>query len=161
MPAHGEPKIYDLLASQAVSATTIKQLFDSTKNTYIEERNVEFWAGVITVARALEESRTYAQGNLPIPEQGYIESNTIANGANTSVLPTGTEVWQVIGIENAGCSFVLVDENGTTVDITVDPGAPRLTNIGPLYLSAAMGFKIFNSSGDEKTPKFAYFKVSL
>lgn len=161
MPGHyKDPKIYDLIASQAMSDTTITQLNNATKNTFIEERNVEFWSGVITVARALEESRTFAQGSLPIPETGIVVTTTIANGENASVMPTGTEIWQIMGIEIDNCSFTLVDADGNTCDITPQ-SSNRLEGLGPLYLSATMGFKIFNGSGSEQTPKIAYFKVSL
>jgi len=154
-----EPSIYDLLTNTKLSSVTQANLDAAAKNTFIDRNNVNYWSGIITVARALQESRTFSHG-LPIPESGVVHTETIADGANASVMPTGTEIWQVMGIEIDNCSFTLVDADGNTCDVTPQ-SSNRLEGLGPLYLSATMGFKIFNGSGSEQTPKIAYFKVSL
>ena len=107
----------------------------------------------------MNESRTFPHA-LPIPESGVVHTETIANGENATVMPTGTEIWRINGIETDNCSYVLVDVDGNTCDITPD-SSTRMGSLGPLFLSASLGFKIFNGSGSEQTPKIAYFKVSL
>ena len=157
MPGHyGKPTIYDLLAKLSVSETTITQLNAATKNTAIDPTNVDFWAGIITVSRAIDESRTYGHG-LPIPETGTIHMETIANGENATITPTGpSEVWYVQNLDLDGCQAAFKNDDGASV-ITVASANSML----PFYLSAQMGLMLVNGSGSEQTPSITYFKVSL
>lgn len=156
MPGHyQDPTIYDLIASQQMSETSITQLNNATKNTFIENKNIEFWSGVITVARALEESRTYAHG-LPIPEASACETVTVADTAAGSIKPTGTEIWQVVAIDTDNCSAFLYD--GTTV---IALGSERQKNPAPFYITSTCYLLFNNASGGEQTPGIAYHKVSL
>lgn len=155
MPGHyQDPTIYDLIASQAMSATTITQLNNATKNTFIEKTNIEFWSGVITVARALEESRTYGHG-LPIPEGSGVTNVTIADGATGEIKPQGSEIWLVESIDNDNCVSFLIDGGAGAVPITAD------LNTAPLYLTPTLYIAFSNASGGEQTPGIAYHKVSL
>ena len=153
----GGPSIYDLLAQQEISDLTVANLNKATENTAIASRNVEFWSGIITVARALEESRTYAHG-LPIPELGAVVANEIADTGNESFFATGTELWQIQNIAiPTGCTAFLRDSSsGKTTELTA-------TSIrqGPIYLSATIGLLFINNSGGAATPFFGYYKVSL
>jgi len=151
------PDIYELLAAQQASDTTTTQLNSALKSTYIDKSNVDFWAGVITVARALEDSRTYAHG-IVIPETGAVQIETIANGANSTITPTGTEVWRIISIAPDSCSIALKDADGNMSPMFEVDDASTL---GGIFLSASMSIIFFNGSGSEQTPSIAYFKVSL
>ena len=150
------PDIYELLAAKQASATTTTQLNSALKSTFIVKGTGEFWSGVITVSRALQESRTYAGGSLPIPETGAVVSVTVADSATESIKPTSsTEVWLVNGINLDGCTAALYD--GTT--------ACPLANVAdirtPLYLSEKLFIAFNNGTGSEQTPAIAYHKVSL
>jgi len=149
------PDIYELLAQQQTSATTQEQLNKAAQSTFIDKSNIEFWSGIITVARAIGESRTFAHG-LPIYNTSTIFAPTIADGANQELIPTGTEVWQVMNIDPSSCEIYL---RGTT-------GASRLSSSslatgGPLYLTADQYILIINGSGGSQSPTVAYVKVSL
>ena len=150
------PSIYDLLAQQDISELTQAQLNQATKSTAITDKNIEFWSGIITVARALAESRTYAHG-LVIPESGAVLGNEIADSASEAFVPTGTEIWAIQNIDLQGCAGSLIMTDGGK--------ATQLTSssfqAGTIYLSSALGLLFVNSSGSPKTPTFAYYKVSL
>ena len=149
------PDIYELLAAQQASGTTTTQLNSALKSTYIDKSNVEFWSGVITVAKALENSRTNSHG-LPIPESGDVMSLTIADGNSANVKPTvSSEVWLVQGIHTADCSVALFDgSEATQIDITKFIGTP-------LYLTESLYLAFSNGTGDTALPTVAYHKVSL
>ena len=53
-----DPTIFELLASQQASATTVTQLDSATKNTFIDATNIEFWSGMVEVAEMMNKSRT-------------------------------------------------------------------------------------------------------
>ena len=150
------PSIYDLLAQQNISALTQAQLNQATQSTAITDKNVEFWSGIITVARALAESRTYAHG-LVIPETGDVLGNEIADGGDETFIPTGTEIWAIQNIDLQGCTAALRQVSGGKMS--------QLTSStfqsGTIYLSASLGLYFNNASGSPKTPTFAYYKVSL
>ena len=156
-----DPTIYELLATQQSSATTTEQLHSATKNTFIDKTNIEFWSGMITVARAISESRTYGHG-LPIPETGKIASLAIADGANsgTTFQPSGTELWRVQVVDFQGCTVALVDASGQMAQVlSINDADSPLS--APLILSNTLYIKFFNGSGSEKTPVIAYMKVGL
>ena len=150
------PSIYDLLAQQNISALTQAQLNQATQSTAITDKNVEFWSGIITVARALAESRTYAHG-LVIPETGDVLGNEIADGGDETFIPTGTEIWAIQNVDLQGCTAALRQVSGGKMS--------QLTSStfqsGTIYLSASLGLYFNNASGSPKTPTFAYYKVSL
>jgi hypothetical protein len=152
-----EPSIYDKLAARQMSETTISEFNKITKDTFIDKKNVEFWSGVITVARAMEESRTYSHG-LPIPESGTMGTVTVADGASESIKPTGTEVWQVQTISSDSCTAFLTDGSGI---MPVTLGGDNATVTGPLYLTAKIWIGFQNGSGSSQTPGIAYHKVGL
>jgi len=150
------PDIYELLAAQQASDTTTTQLNSALKSTYIDKSNVEFWSGVITVAKALENSRTNSHG-LPIPETGSTATVTIADGGNKPIKPTGTEVWLVQNIDFDSCTAAFTDGDGNYS--IMDNGDPRKSS--QFYLSSNLFITFFNGSGGEQTPSIAYYKVSL
>ena len=158
MPGHyGKPTIYDLLAKLSVSETTITQLNAATKNTAIDPTNVDFWAGIITVSRALDESRTYGHG-LPIPETGTVHIETIDDSGSATITPTGpSEVWYVQNLNLDSCEAALRDADGNISPIIV----ASTNSLLPFYLSSTMSILFSNTSGSEQTPSISYFKVSL
>jgi len=151
-----DPSIYDLLAKQSISDLTVANLNSATKHSAIDPVNIEFWSGVITVARAMEESRTMAHG-LPIPESGTVHIETIADSAAATIAPEGTEGWQVLHIHLSGCSAGLVDGSGNVSPYDASLQRP----CGSLFLSRHMSLAFSNASGSTQTPSIAYFKVAL
>ena len=151
-----KPTIYDLLAKKAISEVTQTQLNSAVKVSDVDRATVEFWAGPITVQRALE-LRTYPHG-LPIPELSAISSNTIANGATSQIKPTGTEIWSIQSIiSTADISVSLFD--GTT-NATIHTGTnPQVYS--NLYIDSTLYIVMANGSGDEATCNISYHKVGL
>lgn len=156
------PDIYELLAAQQASATNQEQLNAAVKSTFIDKSNIEFWAGVITVARALNESRTFANGNLPVHTTGKVETKTLGASTSATYTPEGTEIWAVFAMTEDQCSFAVVDGNGDAQFITNDVGASGTTVLRqPIYLSSSLSLLVSNDTGTSKDPSFAYYKVSL
>ncbi len=151
------PSIYDLLAQQEISELTVENLNKATQSTAIASKNIDFWSGIITVARALEESRTYAHG-LPIPESSTLVTATVGDGASGTLKPTGTEVWQVQTVSLDNCIAFLTDGSGMMPLLL---GGDNATISGPLYLTNKVYIGFQNASGSEQTPGIAYHKVSL
>jgi hypothetical protein len=157
---HGQdPSVYDKLAAKTISQVTQAELNTISASTYVDRNNVDFWAGVITVARSLQESRTYAHG-LVIPESGAVLGNELADGANETFTPTGTEIWRVEAIDLNGCAAALKDADGNMCLLT-GPSVENPKNSFPIFLSASMSLFFNNGSGSPATPKFAYHKVGL
>ena len=156
MSSHIE--IWNLLNKVKVSSVTQAQLNEMTSRVAVDKDAVEFWSGMITVARAIGESRTFAHG-LPIYDTGAVLGNELADGANETFTPTGTEIWRVQAIDVNGCSAALRDSNGNMCLIQ-DTSLPNKNGF-PLYLSSSMSLFFLNGSGSPATPKFAYHKVSL
>jgi len=157
------PSIYELLATQQAAATTITQLNAATKSSFIDKSNLEFWSGMITVARALGESRTNAHG-IVIPETGKVHIETIANGADVTIKPSGTEVWRVENVDADNCTIEFQDADGnlSPILLTAPAGAPYTQTWSvPFNISPTLFLKFSNGSGGEQTPSIAYFKVSL
>ena len=157
-----ESSIFDYLSKFTLADVTTELLDSASKVTNIDQSNLEFWQGVITVRRILEDSRTYPHG-LPIPESGVVHIETIANGADATLKPPGTEIWRVQNIDLDNCSIAFEDSDGNESTITTVFGGQYQgpTFSVPLYLSASMGLKFYNASGGEQTPSIAYHKVSL
>ena len=150
-----KPSIYDLLANEQIADVSITNLNSAAKSTFVDATIVNFWSGIITLARAVEESRTYGHG-LPIPEASACETVTIADTANGTIKPTGTEIWQVVSIDTDNCSAFLFD--GTTA---IALGSERQKNPSPFYITPTCYLLFDNSSGGEQTPGIAYHKVGL
>tara|TARA_Y100001963_G_C6782013_1_gene450485 strand:- start:922 stop:1386 length:465 start_codon:yes stop_codon:yes gene_type:complete len=148
--------IYDLLSKLKVSDVTTTQLNSAAKNSALTPENVDFWAGIITVARAIEESRTY--NGLPIPESGAMQTVTVADGAAESIKPTGSEVWLIQSVSDDNCTPYLTDGSGI---MPLDYGGATPSISGPVYITAELWIGFSNSSGSEQTPGLAYHKVSL
>ena len=149
------PDIYELLAQQQLSSTTSTQLNTATKSTYCDKTNLEFWSGMITVARAISESRCYGQGGLPIPEASGIEGLTLADSANGTIKPTGTELWSVQMVDLDNCTAALTDGGSIT------PLTQERIDAGGIILSPTLYIQIVNASGSTQTPSVAYHKVGL
>ena len=147
-------EIYNLLNKVKVGAVKTTQLNEMTSRTAIDKDAIEFWSGVITVARAIGESRTFAHG-LPIYESGTVISAEIADGASAIYTPPGSEVWQVMNIDLQDCSAMLSDGTNSS-QLTAST-----FKAGTLFLSSTMTIAFTNSSGSAKTPTVAYLKVSL
>ena len=149
-----EIDIYNLLNQVQISAVKTTQLNDMTSRVAVDKEAVSFWSSMITVARAIGESRTFAHG-LPIYETGTVIATELADGASALYTPTGSEVWQVMNIDLQDCSAMLSDGSN----------ASQLTastfKAGTLFLSSTMSIGFTNSSGSAKTPTVAYLKVSL
>ena len=149
-----EIDIYNLLNKVEISAVKTTQLNDMTSRIAVDKDAVSFWSSMITVARAIGESRTFAHG-LPIYETGTVIATELADGASALYTPSGSEVWQVMNIDLQDCSAMLSDGSN----------ASQLTastfKAGTLFLSSTMSIGFTNSSGSAKTPTVAYLKVSL
>ena len=156
-PPGTNPTIYDLLATQQLADTTLEQIDKSAKNTFVQGKNVSFWADVITVSRAIKESRQYGSG-LPIPELSGMQSVTVADSASGTIKPTGTEIWQLQSINLDNCSAALTDGSGFSGIVL---GGPDATINGPLYLTPSLYIVFNNASGSEQTPSISYHKVGL
>lgn len=169
-----DPSIYDYLAKQNLSELTVENLDSASKNTSIDPSNVEFWAGVITISRALQESRCYAWGH-PIPESGVVgQASDIAGGVAIPLQPSGTELWRVTGMDvtgsAAGVTFELYMSDGTN-DCLIDSGTVGTTKtelipngaISTLITSATMFLKIkcTETGADTLAISYAYDKVGL
>jgi len=92
--------IYEQLTGVKVDDATVEQL-DFTKNTFVDEKSIEYWRGVISIAKILEASRTYPHG-LPIPNSGEIVQVTCPAGDNIQIQPPGSEIWRLTGMDISG-----------------------------------------------------------
>jgi len=161
MPRHyrqprDDVSIYDLLATSKVSEVTLKQLLNSSENSFVQGQNIEFWKGPITLARVLESTRTYAHGH-PIPEQSAIGTVVVEDSATGTIAPTGSQIWQVQAIDASNCIIGLTD--GSAIVPTVDPVTGASTALTPIYLTATLYLAFTNASGGQQTPKVAYHTV--
>ena len=153
-----EIDIYNLLNKVEISAVKTTQLNDMTSRVAVDKDAVSFLSSMITVARAIGESRTFAHG-LPIYETGTVVGSEIADGANATYTPTGSEVWLVMMVDPVGCAVALRDGSGNMCQIAAAGSA--VANISPLYLTSTMRIFFSNATGGAVTPNFAYLKVSL
>ena len=149
-------EIRTLLNKVKLSAVTQSQLNEMTSRVAVDPDAIEFWSGMITVARAIGESRTFAHG-LPIYDTGAVVGNELADGANETFTPTGTEIWRVQNIDLQGCTAALREVSGGKMSQLTD----TTFQSGTIYLSASVALFFSNASGSPKTPTFAYYKVSL
>ena len=150
------PDIYELLAAQQQVVTSISQLNDATKSTYIDRSNVEFWQGVITVARAMKESRLYGDG-IPIPETSDAINQTSADGADYTLKPSSPEVWQIVSI-SSGSSVVSLKGTSGAAPVPVD-GNGNLYS--PIIVTPTLYLHFDNASGAPVNIAVAYHKLGL
>lgn len=150
------PDIYELLAAQQQSVTSITQLNDATKSTYIDRSNVEFWQGVITVARAMKESRLYGDG-IPIPEASDVETQAVADGAQHTIKPTSPEVWQLVSV-SGGATIVTLTDGSNYSPLPVDSNGNLYS---PVVLTPTLYLHFQNASGGSVTVNAAYHKLGL
>jgi len=165
-----ERSIYEQLTGVKVDDTTLEQL-DFTRNSFIDTKSIEYWKGIITVSKILEASRTYPHG-LIIPESGTIESKELAAGGGTAEFrPTGTEIWQVIGLSIYGAAGTptiivnLADGTGTCAmhsgDASTSPSS-FFPFEAPFTISNTLYLDLINTDGaNAATAALAYSKVSL
>jgi len=170
--------IYDLLASQDVSATTLAQLDAAIKNTSIDRTNTKFWNGPITVYRTIESSRTYPHG-IVIPEAGTIVTVSMAPGESATLQPPDSEVWHIKGIVGTGVggtanatlswtdgsSAVYIDLSSFTTGGTSQflyATTPPITGSQPLTITNSLYLEFEETSGSAGISfAIAYHKVSL
>jgi hypothetical protein len=146
--------IYEQFVGSKLSEVTAANVDKITKRTYVDSDNLEFWKGVITVSKIIQDSRTYAHG-LPIPEASGIETVTVADAGTGTIKPPGTEIWLIESIDPDNCTGFLTDGGASAVPITADLVTSQLYLTGTLYIAFS------NSSGSEQTPGVAYHKVGL
>ena len=151
-----DPTIYDMLAAQQQKLTSITQLNDATKNTFVDSSNIEFWSGVITVARALKESRTLG-ASTPIPEASGIDTASVGDGAIHQVKPTSPEVWQIVSVFSGATTLTLTDGASSTL-VPVDSNGNLYS---PLIIPPTLYLTFDNASGSAVTVAAAYHKLSL
>ena len=156
-----QPSIYDLLAKKSLANIQTEDIHTATSRTFADVASIPFWQGVMMLSKAVETSRTFAYG-LPIHTTGTVVSAALADGANVSHTPTGTEIWLLQAVSESSCSFALKDSNGNIQQLLVE-GATTGTTVlnSPIYLSSSISLLISNASGSSQTPTFAYYKVSL
>lgn len=157
-----ETDIYNLLTGVKIDAATVEQLDEATGRTYVDRESIEFWQGILTLSHVMKAARTYPHG-IVIPESGDVHIETIANGADATIKPTGTEVWRVENIHVSQCTLSFEDSDGheSAINLTSPAGGQIPTFSVPFFLSASMFLTITNGSGSEQTPSIAYHKVSL
>ena len=166
-----EATLYDYLVTNTISDTTVEQLDSSSKSTFVNDSNVNFWRGPITVSKVIEASRTYPHG-IGIPESGTITSSVMGAGENAAFQPPGTEVWQVIGLSVVGAAGTptilvnLTDGAGGYVamhsgDTSTSPSS-FFPFEAPFTISNSLYLDLINTDGaNAATASIAYSKVSL
>ena len=151
-----DPTVYDMLAAQQAKITSISNLNDATKNTFIDSSNIEFWSGVITVARALKESRTYGHG-IPIPETSDAINASIDDGADYTLKPSSPEVWQVVSLAAGNTVVTLKGASGSST-VPVDANGNLYS---PIILTPTLCLHFDNASGAPVNIAVAYHKLGL
>lgn len=149
-----ESSIFDYLSKYKLSEVTTELLDSSSKVTSIDKANLEFWQGVITVMRILQDSRTYPHG-LPIPESGAVWSEDVAPAASAPARPgVPTEIWRVEHINALGTTATLTD------GIKSSPIGDAASN-HPFFVTNTLWLSFENATGAPISPTVAYSKVSL
>jgi hypothetical protein len=169
-----EASIYDQLAKESFSDLTITQLNAGTSVTAVDQATINYWKGPLTLSRVLEASRTYAGGTLPIPETGDIVQVAIAGGADGTLQPSGTELWEIKAIYavatggSATCRLSYYDGSSPVpwnsgISVAINGTIIDLNNTGPpLILSNSLYLQFEETGGANAVTFFiAYFKVSL
>jgi hypothetical protein len=152
--------IYDLLASQDISVTTLTQLNSAIKNTVIDRTNTKFWNGPITVYRTIEASRTYPHGH-PLPEASSVEALTVEDGAIGSLKPDSPSLFQVVSFfSTAAVSIILTDGAQSSLLTALSAGTPFVPP-SPLIITPTLYLSIVNNSGEQAAVSIPYHTVGL
>ena len=171
--AHGqEPDAYDYLATSKVSELTVAQLEQTLENSFLNKTNIEFWKGPITMNKLLEVSRTYPGAGMPIPEASAVATSGSLPAGNTfDFRPTGTEEWQILGIEATSASGtptggVFLYDGTTSVIMHSGSSGTTGTNLfpmeAPFIITNSLYLRCVNMDGSiAQTFDVAYHKVSL
>ena len=156
-----QPSIYDLLAKKSLANIQTEDIHTATSRTFADVASIPFWQGVMMLSKAVETSRTFANG-LPIHTTGKVVSASLGDGANVTHTPSGTEIWLLQVVNEANCTFALKDSAGNMAVLLQDQSQSGSTvPASPIYLTSSMSLFISNASGSSQTPAFAYHKVSL
>ena len=156
-----QASIYDLLAKKTLTNIKTTDIHSAQSRTYADTASFDFWQGVMMLSKAVEVSRTFSSGNLPIYNTGAVVSAALADGANVTHTPAGPEIWQLQLIRYDSCTFALKEADGNVIVLEAGTGQADTVVKQTIYLSSSMSLFIQNSSGSSKTPAFSYFKVSL
>tara|TARA_R100001163_G_C5063420_1_gene200724 strand:+ start:308 stop:787 length:480 start_codon:yes stop_codon:yes gene_type:complete len=156
-----QPSIYDLLAKSTLTDIKTTDIHTAQSRTYADIASFDFWQGVMMLSKAVEVSRTFASGNLPIYNTGKNVSAALADGADITHTPAGTEIWKIQAISPDSCTVALRDSAGVMVEIAFDGGAAITVPPSDLYITSSQSLFFQNGTGSSKTPSFAYIKVSL
>jgi len=154
--------IYDQLSGTLLSSATTANLNTGSNLTYVDKKSIQYWRDVLTVSKAIEASRTYASGNVPIPEVSNVEVVTVADGASGTLTPGATEVYLIQNIsttQDVVLSFL--DDDGHQSNIgTITSSAPYKPT-SPIMITKSMKFGFTNGSGSSANISVAYHKLSL
>lgn len=156
-----QASIYDLLAKKTLTNIKTTDIHSAQSRTYADTASFDFWQGVMMLSKAVEVSRTFSSGNLPIYNTGTVVSAALADGANVTHTPAGTEIWQLQLVNYDSCTFALKDADGNMIVLEANTGTTDSVLKQTIYLTSSMSLFISNGSGSSKTPVFSYFKVSL
>ena len=156
-----QASIYDLLARTTLENIKTTDIHSAQSRTYADTASIDFWHGVMMLSKAVEVGRTFSSGNLPIYNTGKVVSAALADGADITHTPTGTEIWVLQLVSYDSCTFGLKDADGNLIILEAGTGQADTVVKQTIYLSSSMSLFIQNTSGSSKTPAFSYFKVSL
>jgi len=151
--AHEARSIYEQLTGVKVDDVTIEQL-DFTRNTFVDQKSIEYWKGVITISKILEASRTYPWG-IPIPGSSEVATITIDPLGEGYIQPTGTEVWDILHIRATG-----MGGSATATISWTDGATDSEVNVGASIPAAGTNVELNGSiSGSRQTTNTGYIKV--
>ena len=156
-----QASIYDLLAKNTLTNIKTTDIHSAQSRTYADVASFDFWQGVMMLSKAVEVSRTFSSGNLPIYNTGKCVSAALADGANITHTPTGTEIWKIQAIDADSCTVAVKDAAGVMVMLNFDASAAITVPPSDIYITSSQSLFISNGTGSSKTPSFAYIKVSL
>jgi hypothetical protein len=165
-----EPDVFGYLATSKISEITAALLDDSTKHTFAAKKNVKFWKGPISIWATVRASRTYPAG-LPIPETGACVTQAIGATETVSFQPSGTEVWQVLGIAVTAAAGtptvnVFLTDGGTPCAMHSGTSSTTASSFfpfeAPFTISNTLYLMLVNTDGaNAVNATLAYSKVSL
>jgi len=166
-----EATLYDYLVTTKISEATVEQLDSSSRSTFVNDSNINFWRGPITVSKVIDASRTYPHG-IGIPESGTITSSVMGAGETAEFQPPGTEVWEVIGLSvvaAAGTPTILVNlHDGGSGFVEMHSGDSSTSSASffpfeaPFTIRNSLYLYLINTDGaNAASVSIAYSKVSL
>jgi len=165
-----DPTVYDYLTGQTISSTTISQLVNAGKDTFVDQSNIEYWSGLITLNRVLEASRTYPHGQ-PIPGASAITGQPVFPEQTAVFQPEGNENWQILGIEvqaDAGTPSIVLQltDGANTCTIHSEDATTTKKNFfpweSPLPINNGVYLAVYNADvTNGATVVIAFHKVGL